>query len=252
MLSAERQQIISELVARDQVVNVNHLAQRFGVSESTIRRDLEQLEKQGLIRRIHGGAAAPGGIDGGSIEWPTVKDELSAGRIGRTTANRIRDNETIYLGPGRLTLETARSLVSRSRLTVITNSLEIAHWLANHSRLEVILTGGTVGRFRNGMAGPLVTHALRTLRSDRIIIEATGISPDQGLMGADLAQAELCRELINAPGEAIVLVPPERIGRVGGVWIGPASDVDVIITGREASDATLWDLSQLGIDIISV
>jgi DeoR/GlpR family transcriptional regulator of sugar metabolism len=151
-----------------------------------------------------------------------------------------------------LTLETARALASHSGVTIITNSLGIAHWLADHTRLAVILTGGTVGRPRNGLGGPLVTYALRSLRADRVVIEAAGISPDQGLMGTDLTQAELCRELIGAPGEIIVLVPPTRVGRVGGVLIGPASDVDVIVTGREASDATLWDLSELGITIVSV
>jgi DeoR/GlpR family transcriptional regulator of sugar metabolism len=109
-----------------------------------------------------------------------------------------------------------------------------------------------VGRPRDRLDGPLVKHALQTLCADRVIIESVGISPDQGLMDVDLEQAELCRGLIAAPGETIVLVPPERIGRVGGVLIGPASDADVIITGRQASAATLWDLSQLGIDIISV
>jgi DeoR/GlpR family transcriptional regulator of sugar metabolism len=135
---------------------------------------------------------------------------------------------------------------------VVTNSLEIAHWLANNARLTVILTGGTVGRPLNGLAGPLVAHALNSLLADRVIIEAVGISPDQGLIGADLAQAELCQQLISTPGETIVLVPPERVGRVGGVLIGPASEVDVVITVREAPDATLWDLSQLGIAIIKV
>jgi DeoR/GlpR family transcriptional regulator of sugar metabolism len=94
------------------------------------------------------------------------------------------------------------------------------------------------------LAGPLVAHALNSLLADRVIIEAVGISPDQGLMGADLAQVELYQQLVSTPGETIVLVPPERVGRVGGVLIGPASEVDVIITGRDAPDATLWDLSQ--------
>ena len=250
MLSAERQQAIGELVAQSGVVNVVDLARRFAVSASTIRRDLGRLERQGLVHRIHGGAIArTPGRTAPSAEYVAV-------RIGRAAAARVCANETIFLGPGRLTLETAKALVSvlsaQTQATVVTNGLEIAHWLADNSTLSIILTGGTVGRPRNGLGGPLAAHALLSLRADRIFVQAAGISPDQGVMGTDLAQAELCRELISTAGETIVLAPPERIGRAGGVWIGPASDVDVIITGRDASDATLWDFSQMGITIVSV
>jgi DeoR/GlpR family transcriptional regulator of sugar metabolism len=230
------------------------LAEGLGVSASTVRRDLEKLERRGVIKRIHGGAAASDGAQRTDrVPEPASRPESWNGeRIGRAAANRVQPYETIYLGPGSLTLETAKALASKANVTIITNSLEIAYWLATHSDLAVALTGGRVGRPRDRLDGPLVRNALRTLRADRVIIESVGISPDQGLMDVDLEQAELCRELIEAPGETIVLVPPERIGRVGGVLIGPASDADVIITGREASEATLWDLSQLGIAIISV
>ena len=254
MLSPERQDVINELVTRRGVVNVADLVERLGVSASTVRRDLEQLERRGLVRRIHGGAAAPDGTrpTGPGGRLGAEGDSWNGERIGRAAANRVQPYETVYLGPGRLTLAAAKWLAAKGNLTIITNSLEIAHWLATHSELVVVLTGGRVGRPRDRLDGPLVQRALQTLRADRVIIESVGISPDQGLMDVDLAQAELCRELIEGPGEAIVLVPPERIGRVGGVLIGPAGDADVIITGREAAEATLWDLSQLGIAIISV
>jgi DeoR/GlpR family transcriptional regulator of sugar metabolism len=254
MLSAERQRVISEMVSRRGVADVADLAETLGVSASTVRRDLEKLERRGLIKRIHGGAAAPDGSHHilSAARPAHTQDAWNGERIGRAAANRVQPYETIYLGPGHLTLAAAKALAAQGSITIVTNSLEIAYWLATHSDLAVVLTGGRVGRPRDRLDGPLVNHALRTLCADRVIIESVGISPDQGLMDVDLEQAELCRGLIEAPGETIVLVPPERIGRVGGVLIGPASDVDVIITGRQASEATLWDLSQLGIDIISV
>jgi DeoR/GlpR family transcriptional regulator of sugar metabolism len=72
------------------------------------------------------------------------------------------------------------------------------------------------------------------------------------LTGKDLEQVELVRHLIDGPGETVILIPPERVGRVGGILVGPAGDIDVVITGREAPEMTLWDLSQLGINIITV
>jgi DeoR/GlpR family transcriptional regulator of sugar metabolism len=254
MLSAERQRAIREQVARLGVVNVADLGERLGVSASTVRRDLEKLERRGFIRRIHGGAAAPEGAHQVGLGPSLEHDRISwdGERIGRAAADRVQAYETIYLGPGQLTMATAKALATRENITIVTNSLEIAHWVATHSDLPVAVTGGRVGRPRDRLDGSLVKDALRTLRADRVFIESVGISPDQGLMDVDLEQAELCRVLIAAPGETIVLVPAERIGRVGGVLIGPASDADVIITGRTASEATLWDLSQLGIVIISV
>lgn len=252
MLSAARRQAISQLIVQKGAGTVAELAQRFQVSGSTIRRDLEQLEKRGSIRRTHGGAVALRAPDVQGENSPTASSESTSERIGRAAAARVRPGETVYLGPGRLTAATARALAQRARLTVVTNSLDIAHWLAGHTGLTVILTGGTVGRPRNGLSGPLVTHALHSVRADRVILEAAAISPDQGVMHADLAQAELCQELMNASGETIVLVPPDRVGRVGGVLIGPASDVDIIITGRDAPDVTLWDLSQVGIAVVTV
>lgn len=253
MLSAERQRTISEQVARLGVVNVADLGERLGVSASTVRRDLEKMERQGLIKRIHGGAAVPDGLHrAGSGPWfEPERDPWDGESIGRAAAKRVQPYETIYLGPGQLTLATAKALATRENVTIVTNSLEIAHWLATQSDLPVVLTGGRVGRPRDRLDGSLVKYALQTLRADRVFIESVGISPDQGLMDVDLEQAELCRELIEAAGETIVLVPPDRIGRVGGVLIGPAGDADVIITGRAASEAMLWDLSQLGIVIIS-
>lgn len=245
MLSAERQQAISRLVGQHGVVSVADLARQFEVSASTVRRDLEQLEKKGLIRRIHGGAAFPG------AGQPAVSAEGVAARIGRAAAGRVGADETIYLGPGRLTLETAKALAVQRTVTVVTNSLDIAHWLANRGGPGVVLTGGTVRRPQNGLVGPLVRHALSSVRADRVIVEAAGISPDQGLTGADLTQAELCRGLIGSSGENLALIRPEHIGRRGGVLICPAADVDIVITGRGASDATLWDLTQLGITVVS-
>ena len=249
MLSAERQAAIGKLVGDQGVVYVAELAERFETSSSTIRRDLLHLERKGAIQRIHGGAILPEDSRQGVQSQTTT--HLSA-RIGRKASSRVRPGETVYLGPGSLTLETARALAGQETVTVVTNCLEIAHWLARHGRVPVVVTGGAVGRPRNSLGGPLVRQALEAIKADRVIVEAAGIAADQGLMDADLSQAALVRELLSGPGESIVLVPPDRVGGVGGVLIAPAGEVDVIVTGREADTAILWDLSQLGIGIVTV
>jgi DeoR/GlpR family transcriptional regulator of sugar metabolism len=230
-------------------VYVGDLAERFEISSSTIRRDLLQLERKGSIQRIHGGAILPDDLR------PTAGSQAAthlSARIGRKAALRVRPGETVYLGPGSLTLEVARALADQETVTVVTNCLEIAHWLARHGRVPVVVTGGAVGRPRNNLGGPLVRQTLEAIRADRVMVEAAGIAADQGLMDADLSQAALVRDLLAGAGESIVLVPPDRVGGVGGVLIAPAGEVDVVVTGREADTAILWDLSQLGIGIVTV
>jgi len=247
MLSTERQQTIARLVAEHGAVDVADLAVRLAVSGSTIRRDLERLERDGLVRRVHGGATVPGGMR------PLQADRSRAAeRMGRAAANRVRSDETVYLGPGEYSLEVAKALSGRPGVTVVTNSLDISHWLAHHSNLKVVVTGGAVNRSQGALFGPLVSAALASVRTDRVIVEAVGITPDQGIVADDLSQAAVCRDLMEVTGESIVLVPPDRVGKPGGVWVGPASDADVVVTTREAPGSLLWDLSQMGIDIVTV
>ncbi|MBN1316714.1 MAG: DeoR/GlpR transcriptional regulator, partial [Anaerolineales bacterium] len=172
MLSSSRQEAINSLIIEQGAVDVADLAGRFSVSASTIRRDLEQLEKKGQIRRVHGGATLPGANQ--SIS--KTKKFQAAGSIGRAAANRIRADETVFLGPGRLTLEAAKILAYRSDISVITNCLDIAHWLANHSQLNIIMTGGMVRRKDTGLQGTLVHDTLKSLRAERAFFEAVGVS----------------------------------------------------------------------------
>lgn len=251
MLTAERQQAIRQLLDQQGTVQVAELSERFGVSRSTIRRDLLQLERAGLIRRVHGGAANP---DGGQ---PSTGEAHLAARIGRAAAARVKGGETVFLGTGSLTCATAKALAQGQRqtvagLTVVTNSVEIAHWLANNARMVVVVTGGTIGRDGDGLAGPMAESALTTVRADKVILEAAAVSPDQGVMGHEPAQAELWRQLLATAAEKVALVWPDRVGGMGGVVVGAADELDAIITGREAAQAQIWDLVQLGVRIVTV
>ncbi|MEN8098565.1 MAG: DeoR/GlpR family DNA-binding transcription regulator [Chloroflexota bacterium] len=251
ILPAVRQRKISDKIQAERYVSVTELVDILGVSPATVRRDLELLERNGTIERVRGGAAASTTPLRKAKHYSEDADTV-AERIGSAAAQSILPNETVYLGPGKLTYATARALYDRQDVTVITNGLENAYWLARNTQIPTVITGGRVGRTRVGLDGPLVHYALDLIHADRFILEAAALCPDQGLMDSDLAQAELNRELFKLPGEIVVLVPPNRIGGVGGVNVGSASEVDLIITGRSAPGATLWDLSQMGISIISV
>jgi DeoR/GlpR family transcriptional regulator of sugar metabolism len=246
MLAAERRNAIVELAAEHGVVHVPNLSERFAVSASTIRRDLEQLAASGQLRRTHGGAIAivpqDEVIDISEVEF----------RIGQAAADFIRPGETVFLGTGSLCNVTARCLRNRSDLTIITNGLQVAWTLFEASNLTLILTGGPVVRPSGGMVGQGALQALNQLRADRLVLEVAGVSPIEGLTSDQVTQAEVLRVLVESVAEVIVLVTPERLGRVGPAWLGAISDADVIITGREASTAIAWDLTETGVKVTLV
>jgi DeoR/GlpR family transcriptional regulator of sugar metabolism len=247
VLRAERRQTIRKIILKQGAVYVPDLSERFHVSPSTIRRDLEWLATQGELRRTHGGAI--------SADGPlAVTDEADdvAGRIGQTAAKLIAPGETVFIGPGPLCEATAQHLCSRSGITVLTNGLGVAWILYQGSTLPLIVTGGPVGRPGGALVGQLALRALETLRADRLVVEVTGISPLEGLTGDQLPQAEMIRPLLASVAQVVVLTTAEGLGRAGAAWLGPVSEADVIITGRDASSAIAWDLSEIGVKVTLV
>ncbi|MBE9507377.1 MAG: DeoR/GlpR transcriptional regulator [Chloroflexi bacterium] len=246
-LTAERRAAIARMVAQNGAVRVTELVARFDVNAATIRRDLNALEEQGRVRRVHGGAVAVEEVAPESASIPSVTQEA---RIGQAVAEMIADGETVFLGPGRLTLEVARHLNTRSRLTIVTNGLEVAHWVAANTPHTLIVTGGQVESRDRGLMGQLTRAALSSLRADHVILELGGVSAVDGLTSDSLPQAEIARMLLEIGSQVVVLVPAERVGRVAAAFISPVSDADVIATAREAPSPALWDLSESGVQIV--
>lgn len=246
-LAAERRDAIVGLVAQHQAVRVVELASRFGVDASTIRRDLTILDEQGRLQRVHGGAVALTG-ERPAPAGAAVSEQGT--RIGRAVAELVGTGETIFLGPGSLSLEVARSLALISGLTIVTNGLGVAHWVASNTSHTLIVTGGQAEAGDGGLAGQLTRAALSGLRADRVILELSGVSAVGGLTDDDLAQAEIAQMLLEIGAEVIALVPVERVGRVAAAFIAPITEVDVVVTGREAPSALLWDLSESGVRVV--
>jgi DeoR/GlpR family transcriptional regulator of sugar metabolism len=244
MLGAERRQRILKLIQEQGTVYVPELSQRFHVSLSTIRRDLEWLADQEEIRRIYGGAVAadaPARVPGQASDV--------AERIGQAAAALVAAGETVFIGPGPLCRATAEHLRRRSEITILTNALEVAWTLYQGSSLPLVITGGPIARPGGALVGQLALRALETLRADRLIIEVAGVSPLEGLTSEQLPQAEIIRSLLESVSQVVVLATAERLGRAGAAWLGPVSEADVIITGRDAPPAIAWDLSETGVQV---
>lgn len=248
MLSAERRQAIAQLIREQGAVQVAALSARFGVSASTIRRDLEELEQQGLARRTYGGAVAVEGQDIGPIQ--ATDDEKD--RIGQAAATLVSAGETVFLGPGTTTLAVARHLTDHPNLTVITNALDIASFLTRHSTVGVIVTGGQVQRPDFTLIGHISEQTLRELRADKVIIGVGGINIPDGLTGESLPAVTAIRAVLETAPQVIVVADHSKLGRVATALLAPVDRADVIVTGRDADPSIVWDLTELGIKVIQV
>jgi DeoR/GlpR family transcriptional regulator of sugar metabolism len=171
-------------------------------------------------------------------------------RIGSATAELIVEGETIFLGPGSLTLAVAYHLVDKPGVTVVTNCLNVASYLTNRSQLPVLVTGGQVDRREAALVGHVAELTLRELRADRAIIGVSGIHMPDGVTGESLLAVSIVRAIIDLVPEMIVLADSRRWGRVGPAFLAPLEAIDVIVTDLAAPPAMVWDLTELGIKIV--
>ncbi len=243
MLSAERREQILQTLNQRGTVRVTALAEAYGVNPATIRRDLNRLDNAGRLRRVHGGAVLRNAS-------PAQLEPSGPGhRIAEAAARFIPDDSVLFLGPGSLTCEMVPFLMPKQGLTLITNALNVA-WQATQGgphRPTLHVIGGQV-EDDYGMHGS--PNALPRLRADYVVLEAGGLDAGRGFTHDQVYYAEIARGLFDLGAQIIALLPPERVGRVGAVFVAPAEEVDILVTGREAPNAPLWDLSELGLRVV--
>src|SRR5947209_6877490 len=214
-LTIERQQQIEHLIKERRHVRVIELSKHFGVSEPTIRRDLQKLEQMGRVRRAHGGAIA---AQQATPELPIVQRIVECAeekrRIGQAAAQLVQDGETIFLGSGTTTLEVARHLEGKKNLTVITNALNIANQLADNANITLIITGGVLRHSEFSMIGHIVEQSLKDLRADKAIMSMRAISIEEGLTNDNLLETITDRVIIRFARELILVADHTKFGRV--------------------------------------
>ncbi|HOU14995.1 MAG TPA: DeoR/GlpR family DNA-binding transcription regulator [Anaerolineae bacterium] len=247
MFKDERQNLIVQKLQAHGSVDVSELARTFNVDTVTIRRDLAWLEKVGQLHRVHGGAVLRAG---NAVDHQGATANLAQSverRIAEAAARFIPDHSVIFLGPGTLTQEIVPFLNKHTHLTIITNALNIAWRIAQQGSHILHLIGGQAAP-DYGLYGD--DDAMRRVRADIVIFEAGGLDAERGLTHDQRDYATMARALFALSSQTVVLVAPERLGRVGAIFIAPAGEVDVLITGREAPTPPLWDLSELGVRIV--
>lgn len=192
---------------------MGEMAESLEVSESTIRRDLEQLEKEGLVRRTHGGAFWTGQSDTLRI-FETRRDDRWAAKaaIGEMAAALVEDHDTILLDGGSTTYELARQLVGRP-LQVVTNSLPVAHLLSSSESIDLVMIGGCV-RGRTAVAiGPMADAMLHSINVGKAFLSVAGIT-ERGYFNSNMMLVESEKAMLASADQSIVVADSSKFGKV--------------------------------------
>lgn len=233
MLAQQRQATILERVRAAGGVRVSELAAEFGVSDMTIRRDLETLHERGLLAKVHGGAtvAGSGSTDEPGFRAKSVRQPAEKAAIAGRATQLVRPGAAIALSAGTTTAELARRLVDVPGLTVVTNSLPVAEIMHAGGRPDqtVVLTGG-VRTPSDALVGPLAVGAIRSLHLDLLFLGVHGISERAGFTTPNLMEAETDRALVAAADRLVVLADNSKWGTVGISSIVELSAAHVLIS----------------------
>ncbi|MEE1927270.1 DeoR/GlpR family DNA-binding transcription regulator [Streptomyces sp. TRM 70351] len=235
LLAEQRRALIVEEVRRRGGVRVGELTRRLGVSDMTVRRDLDALARQGVLEKVHGGAVPvaqasthePGFEAKSALELPAKQD------IARAAAALVGPGSAVALSGGTTTHALASHLVDVADLTVVTNSLRVADvfHLAGPSpgAATVVLTGG-VRTPSDALVGPVADAAISSLHFDVLFLGVHGISAGVGLSTPNLAEAETNRHLIRAARRVVVVADHTKWGTVGLSSFASLSQVDTLVT----------------------
>lgn len=247
MILDERRHNILQTIERQGFVSLQSLVEQIGASESTIRRDLEHLDRIGQVRRTRGGAAYVGESLPG-FEERTSQATLEKQAVAKVAASLIQPDEAVLLDGGTTTLEVARQLTGRS-IQVVTNSLPIISLLMNYPQIELIQIGGYLFP-RTGVAlGPLALSALSQIHVRRLIMSVGGIT-EAGFFNTNTLLVETERQMMLSAEEVVVVADSSKLGHSALSQICPLNRVHKLVIDAGITEAWRQNLVSAGVEVL--
>lgn len=249
MIPAQRRGAILELARQQSELKVEDIASRFGVSRETVRRDLAQLDAQGLLRRVHGGAQKPQTAAEAPFRERLIENADAKERIARTTARLFQDDDTLMIDTGSTTQALAREL-ARRRLMIITNSVGVAQNLyGSGSIARVHLVGGEYRGETGEVLGSVALDQIRQYRADHAILTVGAIDAAGGFMDFDVEEAMVARAMIRQSEQVTVIADHSKFGRVAMAQVCPLDGVARVVTDRPPNPIMAEALRSAGVEV---
>src|SRR5690606_20948111 len=244
-----RQKEVLELVRKQGFVSIEALAQRFDVTTQTIRRDINALCKQRLLRRYHGGAGLPSSVENLAYTARKVLNLEEKRRIARLLAAQVPDQASLFITLGTTTEEIARALHGHRGLRVITNNMHVAMLMSGYQDCEVILAGGVVRSRDHGITGESTVDFFRQFRVDLALIGISGIDSDGTLLDFDFHEINVLQAAIANARQTWLAADHSKFGRHALVRLGPVSMVDALFTDVEPPPRLAAALAEAGVQL---
>ncbi|GAA4050945.1 DeoR/GlpR family DNA-binding transcription regulator [Agromyces indicus] len=256
-----RRTLAADLVVERGFVRVIELSESFGVTPVTARADLDALEREGRVRRVHGGAVPAGaGPDAPRPDRePTFEEALEASvvpkqLIGQRAAALVRSGQSIILDVGTTTLQVARALRARTDLddlTIFTNGLSIALELEPEiPRFSVVVTGGTLRPRQHSLVHPLAASVLDEVHVDLAFLGCNGVDARHGVTNANLPEASVKALMLRRAQRAVVVADASKLGEVHLGRVAPVDAFDTLVTDAAAPAVLLGELRDAGLEVL--
>ncbi len=231
MLPIERRKEIMRWIKKEKSVRVTKLSERFKVTEETVRRDLEKLENEGLIKRTYGGAVLERLVSDDLPYADREKVNMEQKRlIALRAAELVQDGETIFIDASTSALEVIKHVNKNIHITVITNSMHAIHQLSQYKNIHLIGIGGNLNDKTFSFEGAMATRFIDHYYADKIFFSVKGISKERGMMDSRAALAEIKSHMIANAKEVILVIDESKFDQSALVGIIDTEAVDVVVT----------------------
>src|ERR1700729_4352264 len=253
LLSEERRQHILSLIQSEGRALVGELSRTLGISQITIRKDLEYLQSRGLVQRTHGGALR---VQSSALFDPSLQEKQKQHaqekqRIAAAAVTMVEEGQCVMLDSGTTTSAIAHELRKFSQLTVITNAVNIAAELAS-TNLEVILVGGMLRKNSFSLVGPLAEDVLEEMHADILFLGVDGFDVEQGVTTPNVLESRVNRAMVKAARRVVAVCDSTKFNRRTLSRIVPPSAVHCVITDRNLPNETAEALRAQNIEVVLV
>lgn len=226
---------ILEIARREGKVTVDGLAEHFGVTLQTIRRDLSDLADAGRLERVHGGAVLPSGTTNIGYEERRSLNPDAKSAIARTCAARIPDDISLFLNIGTSTEAVARELLHHNKLMVVTNNMNVANILVANPNCDIIVTGGHLRRADGGLVGNLAVDTISQFKFDLAVVGCSALDADGDMMDFDFQEVNVSRTILRQSRKTFLVADHTKFSRTAPARIASLADVDAFFTDRPLS-----------------
>ncbi|HZG87083.1 DeoR/GlpR family DNA-binding transcription regulator [Paenibacillus sp.] len=253
MIVIQRRNKIKERLLQERSVKVADLVQEFNVSEETIRRDLHQLEQEGLIKKNYGGAILLEEFENvviPPVQQRTLQHFEEKDAIGKKAAEMVEGHQIVIIDAGSTTWCMARYLKDKPGLVVVTNGINVAEQCSENEEAQIFLLGGKLIRKSKSLVGPQAEMELHKYNAHYAFMGASGVSERKGFTSLDIYEAEIKRAMIAAGQKVVVLADHSKFQRQGLVSFSSFRDVDMLITSSLTDAQTIKHIREMGVEVV--